>query len=92
MRELPVQAVNFFAFDTYCKLMMKATRREEISGAERFTAGALAGVTALLACLPLDTLRTRLLSSRSGFKYNGLVHAFQEIVKTEGVGALYKGS
>lgn len=85
------QAVNFYAFDVFSKTLLGLTHREESGEWERFTAGALAGVTALLTCLPLDTIRTRLLSSRSRHQYNGMIHAFTQIVRTEGFPALYKG-
>jgi len=91
IRTAPFKAVNFYAFDMFNKTLLGLTHREETGDWERFTAGALAGVTALLTCLPLDTVRTRLLSIRSQYQYNGMVHAFTEIVRTEGFTALYKG-
>lgn len=91
IRTAPFKAVNFYAFDVYNKLLLSITGAEKNGTFERFTAGALAGITAVLSCLPLDTIRTRLLSSRTVHQYQGFGDCFQQIVRKEGVGALYKG-
>jgi len=91
IRTAPFKAVNFYAFDVFSKALLGLTHREDTGDWERFTAGALAGVAALLTCLPLDTVRTRLLSSRSQYQYNGMIHALTEMVRAEGFLSLYKG-
>lgn len=57
--------------------------------------GALGGLCEALCLHPMDTVKTRLQLSGAGGsgmpKYNGMVHCFREIVKTEGFLALYKG-
>eukprot|EP00210_Caulerpa_lentillifera_P002056 g1971.t1 len=91
IRTAPFKAVNFYSYDVYSKALWNLTGRQESGDWERFTAGALAGVTALLSCLPLDTIRTRLLSSNHLHQYKGLADCFGQIVEKEGVTALYKG-
>lgn len=84
--------MNFYAFDVYSKLLVGLSDSDGTADVERFLAGALAGVTAMMTCFPLDTIRTRLLSTRSAYQYSGMVDAFQHIVQTEGFPALYKGT
>lgn len=91
LRTAPFKAVNFYTFDVYSKTLLMLTGRQDSGDWERFTAGALAGVTAVLTCLPLDTIRTRLLSSNSLHQYSGFADCFGQIVQKEGVAGLYKG-
>lgn len=56
LRTAPFKAVNFYAYDTYRKQLMKLTRHEEITNFERFVAGAAAGITATILCIPMDTV------------------------------------
>lgn len=56
LRTAPFKAVNFYAYDTYRKQLLKISGNEETSNFERFIAGAAAGITATILCLPLDTV------------------------------------
>lgn len=56
LRTAPFKAVNFCAFDTYRKQLLRLSGNEETTNVERFVAGAAAGVTATVMCLPLDTV------------------------------------
>lgn len=64
-----------------------------IRHADKFFAGAGAGVTAVTLTYPLDTIRARLAFQVTGeHKYNGILHTAQSIFKNEGgVKALYRG-
>ncbi|KAJ8541385.1 hypothetical protein K7X08_002201 [Anisodus acutangulus] len=90
LRTAPFKAVNFYAFDTYRKQLLRLSGNEETTNAERFVAGAAAGVTATVMCLPLDTVRTKLVA-RGGEALGGVVGAFQHVIRTEGFFSLYKG-
>ncbi|CAO1634258.1 unnamed protein product [Parajaminaea phylloscopi] len=61
----------------------------------QFTAGALAGVTELLALYPLDVVKTRLqlqpASVTGPDRYNSMMDCFKKIVAKEGPGRLYRG-
>jgi hypothetical protein len=56
LRTAPFKAVNFYAYDTYRKQLLKWSCNEETTNFERFIAGAFAGVTATILCLPMDTV------------------------------------
>lgn len=90
LRTAPFKAINFFAYDTYRKQLLKLSGNEETTNSERFIAGAAAGITASVLCLPLDTIRTRLVAP-GGEALGGVIWAFHHIVQNEGFFALYKG-
>lgn len=56
LRTAPFKAINFCAYDTYRKQLLKLSGNEETTNSERFLAGAAAGITATILCLPLDTV------------------------------------
>ncbi|XP_019438533.1 PREDICTED: probable mitochondrial adenine nucleotide transporter BTL3 [Lupinus angustifolius] len=90
LRTAPFKAVNFYAYDTYRKQLLRFSGNEETTNFERFIAGAAAGITATSICLPLDTIRTKLVAP-GGEALGGVIGAFQYMVRTEGIFSLYKG-
>ncbi|KAL3514143.1 hypothetical protein ACH5RR_026860 [Cinchona calisaya] len=90
LRTAPFKAVNFYAYDTYRKQLLKLCGNEETTNSERFIAGAAAGITATVLCLPLDTVRTKLVAP-GGEALGGVIGAFVHVIQTEGFFSLYKG-
>lgn len=90
LRTAPFKAVNFYAYDTYRKQLVKLSGNEETTNSERFIAGAAAGITATVLCLPLDTIRTKMVAP-GGEALGGVIGAFQHVIQTEGFFSLYKG-
>ncbi|CAH9078488.1 unnamed protein product [Cuscuta europaea] len=90
LRTAPFKAVNFCAYDTYRKQLTRLSGNEETTNTERFVAGAAAGITAALICLPLDTIRTKLVAP-GGEAMGGVIGAFHHVIQTEGFFSLYKG-
>lgn len=56
LRTAPFKAVHFYAYDTYRKQLLRFSGNDETTHYERFIAGAAAGMTASVLCLPLDTV------------------------------------
>ncbi|KAK0576769.1 hypothetical protein LWI29_023025 [Acer saccharum] len=90
LRTAPFKAINFYAYDTYRKQLLRFSGNEETTNFERFIAGAAAGMTATILCLPLDTIRTKILAP-GGENLGGVIGAFHHMVQTEGFFSLYKG-
>ncbi|XP_027090590.1 probable mitochondrial adenine nucleotide transporter BTL3 isoform X1 [Coffea arabica] len=90
LRTAPFKAVNFYAYDTYRKQLLKLHGNEETTNFERLIAGAAAGITATVLCLPLDTIRTKLVAP-GGEALGGVIGAFRHVIQTEGFFSLYKG-
>ncbi|KAL6867690.1 hypothetical protein ACP4OV_015714 [Aristida adscensionis] len=90
LRTAPFKAVNFYAYDTYRKQLLKWSGNEEATNLERFIAGAFAGVTATLLCIPMDTIRTRMVAP-GGEALGGVIGVARHMIQTEGFFSLYKG-
>ncbi|KAF3551030.1 hypothetical protein DY000_02009212 [Brassica cretica] len=85
LRTAPFKSINFYAYDTYRGQLLRLSGNEETTNFERFVAGAAAGVTASLLCLPLDTIRT-VMVALGGEALGGVVDAFRHMIQTEGIG------
>ncbi|KAI3978543.1 hypothetical protein MKX01_015718 [Papaver californicum] len=90
LRTAPFKAINFYAYDTYRKQLLEWTGNEEATNFERFIAGAASGITATILCLPMDTIRTKMVAP-GGEALGGVIGVFQHMVQTEGFFSLYKG-
>ncbi|KAL6225183.1 hypothetical protein ACLB2K_004034 [Fragaria x ananassa] len=90
LRTAPFKAINFYAYDTYRNHLVKLSGNEESTNFERFLAGAAAGITATLLCLPMDTIRTKMVAP-GGEALGGVIGVFHHMVQTEGFFSLYKG-
>ncbi|XWS33328.1 hypothetical protein CRYUN_Cryun22dG0072300 [Craigia yunnanensis] len=90
LRTAPFKAINFYAYDTYRSQLLKLSGKEEATNFERFLAGAAAGVTATLLCLPMDTIRT-IMVAPGGEALGGLIGALHHMIQSEGFFSLYKG-
>jgi len=90
LRTAPFKAVNFCCFDSYHRALVVLSGKD--GNTERFTSGAMAGITATVVCFPLDVVRTRLMSRAHGLRYGA--NPFRTLVgimKYEGASALYTG-
>lgn len=56
LRTAPFKSINFYAYDRYRNQLVKMSGNEETTNIQRFIAGAAAGITATLLCLPMDTV------------------------------------
>ncbi|XP_058217860.1 probable mitochondrial adenine nucleotide transporter BTL3 [Rhododendron vialii] len=90
LRTAPFKAINFYCYDSYRKQFLRFSGNEEVTNFERFIAGAASGITASMLCLPLDTIRTKLVAP-GGEALGGVVGAFRNVILTEGFFSLYKG-
>jgi len=87
IRVAPYAAAQLASNDYYKSLL--ADEQGKLGVPQRLLAGALAGMTGTAITHPLDTVRLRLALPNHG--YNGMMHCFGTVYRTEGVGALYKG-
>lgn len=90
LRTAPFKSINFYAYDTYRKQLLRLSGNEETTNFERFLAGAAAGITATVLCIPMDTIRTVMVAP-GGEALGGLIGAFRHMIHTEGFFSLYKG-
>lgn len=90
LRTAPFKAINFYAYDTYRNQLLRISGNEETTNFERFVAGAAAGITATILCIPMDTIRTKMVAP-GGEALGGVIGAFRHMIQTEGFFSLYKG-
>lgn len=90
LRTAPFKSINFYAYDTYRKQLLRLSGNKETTNFERFLAGAAAGITATVLCIPMDTIRTVMVAP-GGEALGGLIGAFRHMIRTEGFFSLYKG-
>ncbi|KAB1210247.1 putative mitochondrial adenine nucleotide transporter BTL3 [Morella rubra] len=90
LRTAPFKSINFYAYDTYRNQLMKLTGNEETTNFERFLAGAASGITATILCIPMDTIRTKMVAP-GGEALGGVIGTFRHMIQTEGFFSLYKG-
>ncbi|XP_076908829.1 putative mitochondrial adenine nucleotide transporter BTL3 [Bidens hawaiensis] len=90
LRTAPFKAINFYAYDRYRSQLLKLTGNPETTNYERFIAGAAAGITATVLCIPMDTIRTKMVAP-GGEAFGGVIGAFRHMIQTEGFFSLYKG-
>ncbi|XP_059624261.1 probable mitochondrial adenine nucleotide transporter BTL3 [Cornus florida] len=90
LRTAPFKAINFYAYDTYRSQLLRLSGNEETTNFERFVAGAAAGITATILCIPMDTIRTKMVAP-GGEALGGVIGVFRHMIQTEGFFSLYKG-
>ncbi|XP_057807107.1 probable mitochondrial adenine nucleotide transporter BTL3 isoform X2 [Salvia miltiorrhiza] len=90
LRTAPFKAINFYAYDTYRNQLLKVSGNKETTNFERFVAGAAAGITATVLCIPMDTIRTVMVAP-GGEALGGIIGTFRHMIQTEGFFSLYKG-
>jgi solute carrier family 25 (adenine nucleotide translocator) protein 4/5/6/31 len=97
IRIFPNAALKFTLNDQL-KAVVMPKGRNGYSGGEKFArgvvAGGFSGAVMNVFVYPMDLVRTRLttdVSAGGKREYKGLIDCFSKIIKTEGVGGLYKG-
>jgi len=86
-------AVQFATFEGLTRKLQRLTAdpsRESGVGLH-FVTGAVAGVAASAASLPLDVVRTRLVVQSEPKYYTGMMSAMRSMLRQEGVRSFYKG-
>lgn len=57
LRTAPFKAINFYAYDTYRKYLIRISGDQQATtNLHRMMAGAAAGITATILCIPMDTV------------------------------------
>lgn len=88
MKIAPETSIKFIAFDLLKSSL--AHDRDNVTVQERLVAGGGAGAIAQAVIYPLEILKTRMAISSEG-TYAGVVDCMRQIVRNEGMPALYQG-
>mmetsp|Transcript_21455 Transcript_21455/g.59586 ORF Transcript_21455/g.59586 Transcript_21455/m.59586 type:complete len:413 (-) Transcript_21455:143-1381(-) len=97
MRTAPYKAVNFTSYEVFSHALQGFSEAwaspedaERMKNVARFTAGALAGISATVICFPLDVLRVRMMAP-GGSPYGGVIATAKGMFQHEGIGRFYTG-
>lgn len=88
-RMVPFKSLNFILYDMYLDHLL-CSEKKEITNHDRLVGGGISGVMATVVCLPLDTIRTRLVA-QGGEALGGVSGCFFQMIRNEGFLSLYKG-
>jgi hypothetical protein len=95
LHRFPYSAINFAVYEKSNVAFSAALSDagEHGSAAARFLSGAVAGSSAVVACYPLDLIRTRLTTQQpqTQHAYKGITDAVIRIYKYEGFAGFYSG-
>ncbi|XP_008782580.4 probable mitochondrial adenine nucleotide transporter BTL3 [Phoenix dactylifera] len=89
-RMVPFKSINFICYDMYLAHLLSIPGKEGIKNHDRLIGGGLSGVLATVLCIPIDTIRTRLVAP-GGKALGGVAGCFCHMVQKEGFLSLYKG-
>ncbi|WOL09125.1 hypothetical protein Cni_G17878 [Canna indica] len=90
LRMVPFKSINFICYDMYLDWLLHNPGKKEITNHDRLIGGGISGILATVLCIPLDTIRTRLVAP-GGNALGGVTGCICHMVQNEGVLSLYKG-
>lgn len=93
VRVVPYMSIQFASFEGYRDWVADQIGGDS-AAATAVGAGSMAGVTAVAATYPLDTVRARMalqIEGAAATQYSGVADALRTIAREEGAGALYRG-
>eukprot|EP00040_Diaphanoeca_grandis_P001222 m.275211 g.275211 ORF g.275211 m.275211 type:complete len:436 (-) comp116861_c0_seq1:75-1382(-) len=88
LKVVPESAIKFMVYD-HAKGVVCVDQRQ-VTIAERFQAGCIAGAVSQTAIYPLDVTKTRLAASTTG-TYRGILHCMTSTLRQDGFRAFYRG-
>lgn len=92
LRDVPASAVYFMSYEwLQNQLTPEGKSRKDLNAWRTLFAGGMAGVFNWLVAIPPDTLKSRLQTAPEGKYPKGIRSVFTEMMREEGILALYKG-
>jgi len=89
-RDVPGSVAYYAAYEVIKKWLQRGDTSGQLSPVAVVSAGGLAGVANWIVSVPPDVLKSRFQTAPAG-RYTGMMHVLTDLIKTEGIGALYKG-
>jgi len=92
LRDVPASGMYFMSYEWMQQMLTpEGKSRKDLSVWRTLFAGGMAGVFNWLVAIPPDVLKSRLQTAPEGTYPNGIRSVFREMLREEGVFALYKG-
>eukprot|EP00045_Choanoeca_perplexa_P010186 m.101831 g.101831 ORF g.101831 m.101831 type:complete len:542 (+) comp15188_c0_seq1:265-1890(+) len=86
----PESGIRFLAWNRAKEVIYSNSDPNNIVFPERFAAGAIAGVTAQISIFPLEVVKTRLATAKTGV-YKGFIHCIHSLYREGGIRFFYRG-
>lgn len=90
LRDVPASGMYFLTYEAV-KDYLTDSGKKEVTILGTILAGGSAGIANWLIGMPPDVLKSRLQTAPEGTYPNGMRDVFKVLIRTEGIGALYKG-
>ncbi|TIA92360.1 hypothetical protein E3P99_00654 [Wallemia hederae] len=91
----PESAIKFLSYETAKRMFAKhwdnVADQTDISGMSRFIAGGIGGITSQFVIYPVETVKTRMMSSASNRAKATILHTAKDIYLKAGPTAFYRG-
>lgn len=97
LKIFPESAIKFLSYEmskrAFAKYVDGVSDSRDISGSSRFMSGGIGGITSQLAIYPIETLKTRLMSSQGGQKQGNqlLAATARDMWRNGGMRTYYRG-
>uniref|UniRef100_A0A5S6R263 Zinc finger CCCH-type with G patch domain-containing protein n=2 Tax=Trichuris muris TaxID=70415 RepID=A0A5S6R263_TRIMR len=92
LRDVPASGAYLATYEFFMRSMVSTpAERNELSPGKTLLAGGFAGIANWSVCLPQDVLKSRLQIAPTGKYPNGIRDVARELIREEGITALYKG-
>ncbi|KAK3104011.1 hypothetical protein FSP39_023658 [Pinctada imbricata] len=92
LRDVPASGMYFMAYEFLQHVLTPAgSSRDDMSVARTLTAGGFAGMANWAVAIPPDVLKSRYQTAPHGKYPNGIRDVFRELMREEGIFALYRG-
>jgi len=93
LRDVPASGMYFMTYEMLKKALTPAGKSSsDLSPLKTIFAGGMAGVFNWLVAIPPDVLKSRFQTAPEGTYPNGIRDVFRQLLKEEGIAALYKGT
>uniref|UniRef100_A0A1B6LK75 Mitochondrial carnitine/acylcarnitine carrier protein n=1 Tax=Graphocephala atropunctata TaxID=36148 RepID=A0A1B6LK75_9HEMI len=90
LRDVPASGMYFMTYE-WIQELLRPEGATEVSMLSTIFAGGMAGICNWLVGIPADVLKSRLQTAPEGKYPGGIRQVFQELIRQEGITALYKG-
>jgi len=90
LRDVPASGMYFMTYE-WIQELLNPEKAKEIGIMRTIVAGGMAGICNWLVGIPADVLKSRLQTAEEGKYPGGLRQVFAQLIREEGVTALYKG-
>lgn len=93
LRDVPASGMYFMSYEWLQRaLLPEGGSRSDLSVGKTLFAGGMAGIFNWMVAIPPDVLKSRLQTAPEGMYPNGIRDVFREVMRTDGIRGMYKGT